>query len=481
MKARLDQRTKLRRRIIRAAVLLSVLGLIVLTGWRQKERLASEAILAIERLFLQETDLELHLGEVQASWSGTVRIAGLTLSDPDLAGTGSEILRVEELVLRYPILDLLSKSPSPDLSVEVRGARLWWRPHIGLRRPKIPLLDRLSEWMQSSRGRLRLTAPDAEVSIGMGRKDLKGIALDVDGRNFRIEVPFDHVDVMGSDVSTTLVLEGQYHRGVFGGTSVVEGRLSTQGTVVNWSPLKQESEMDLRLDEEGLDVLSTSALGGLYIAGHMDLRDTYDMDMVIAASDYPIDNLAPFFKSAAGEGLPGRLDLEAHVQGYPVAPSVDLRVRVHDTWMGSRSFKAADVQLEGVFPTFRVASARMVLESGEAMRLPEATVEASDLLRVSTYEKLLAGATQDTVILGEWEFTRAEGAFRRNDFQMRKGFGEQAGILVRKPTNRDPFDPRLDRDDVRVGFEYRLPNKESVKFEVKEDERFVGVERKWNF
>lgn len=480
MKARKDHDRKLRLKLVKGLIALALLAGCAGYLWQQKERLAWEALHAMEDLFRQETDLDIRIGRVEASWSGVVRFADISLSDPALPEGADEIFRADEMVLRYPILDLISKSPSPDLSIALKGTRLSWHPRIALRRPRIPFMDRLADWMQRSRGRVRLSAPDTEVRIGMGQRDLKGVALDIDGPRFRLEVPLDHVDVLGSDVSSTLVIEGQHHRGVFGGPSMVEGRLLTQGTVVNWSPLEKESEFDLRLDEQGLQMVSTAALGGLYIAGGIDFQNDYDVDFVVAASEYPVDHLAPFFKGA-GEGVPGRFDLEAHVYGYIKAPSVELRVRVHDTWMGATAFKAADMQLEGVFPTFRVTSARMVLDSGEAMRLPDATVEAADLFRRSTYEKLLAGATQDTVILGEWEFTRSEGAFSRNDFQMRKGFGEQAGILVRKPTSRDPFDPRLEREDVRVGFEYRLPSKESLKFEVREDERFVGVERKWNF
>lgn len=481
MKARKDRDRKLRLRLVKGLIAVALLVWCGCYVWQQKERLAADALHAMEDLFRQETDLEIRIGRVEASWSGLVRFTGISLSDPALPEGASEIFGADEMVLRYPILDLISKSPSPDLSIELKGTRLFWQPRITLRRPRVPFLDRLADWMQRSHGRLRLSAPDTEVRLGMGQRDLKGVALDVDGTRFRLEVPLDHVEALGSDVSSTLVIEGQYHRGVFGGPSVIEGRALTQGTVVNWSPLEKESEFDLRLDEQGLQVASTAALGGLYVAGGIDFQNDYDVDFVVAASEFPVDHLAPFFKGSAGEGVPGRFDLEAHIYGYIKAPSVELRVRVHDTWMGARAFKAADMQLEGVFPTFRVTSARMVLDSGEAMRLPDATVEAGDLFRKATYEKLLAGATQDTVILGEWEFTRSEGAFSRNDFQMRKGFGEQAGILVRKPTSRDPFDPRLEREDVRVGFEYRLPTKESVKFEVKEDERFVGVERKWNF
>lgn len=481
MKAR---RQRVHRARFRWATGLIVLACLVGCGvylWKQKERLTTNLVRATEELFRRETGLEIRIGRIEASWNGAVRLRDVWLSDPALPEVASNIFRAERIVLRYPILDLISKSPVPDLSVELHGARLYWQPRITLRSPRIPFLDALADWMRHTTSRLRLEAQDAELCIGTSQKVLRGITLSLKGTQFRLVVPLDHVNALGSDVSSTLVIEGRHHRGLFGGPSSVEGRMSTQGTVVNWSPFEKESEFDLRLDEQGLRVSSTTAFGGLYIAGTVDLQNDCDVDLTVAASEYPAENLRPFIQGASGKPLPGRIDLEAHVYGDVQAPSVDVRMRAHDAWMGARAVKAADLQVEGVYPTFRISSARMVLDNGEAMRLPDTTVEAANLFRRSTYEKLLTGATQDTVILGEWEFERSGGAFSRNDFQMRKGFGEQAGILMRQPSGRDTADTRREPEDVRLGFEYRLPSKESFKFEVQKDERFVGVERKWNF
>ena len=63
---------------------------------------------------------------------------------------------------------------------------------------------------------------------------------------------------------------------------------------------------------------------------------------------------------------------------------------------------------------------------------------------------------------------------------MQKSFGDKASLNFRKFKDEEVISSD-EPHDMQVGFEYRLRSKDSLKMEFRDQEQFVGVERKMKF
>jgi len=163
------------------------------------------------------------------------------------------------------------------------------------------------------------------------------------------------------------------------------------------------------------------------------------------------------------------------------APAIESRWRIYEGVFGKRSFKAMDVSVEGVYPTVRIADSRILLQDGSSMRIADKTLEVRELFQEKTYERLVSEAEQDTVVWGDWELSRQKGNNDRSEFVMQRNLGENANVHFTKFSEGDkPLESR-DSKKMEVGFEYRLRAKDSLKLELRDDEEFIGVERKMKF
>ena len=115
------------------------------------------------------------------------------------------------------------------------------------------------------------------------------------------------------------------------------------------------------------------------------------------------------------------------------------------------------------------------------MRIADKTLEARELFKEKTYETLVSEAQQETVVWGDWELSRQKDERDQPEFIMQRSFGDKTNVHFTKfSTDEKPVEPRESKN-MEVGFEYRLRAKDSLKFELRDDEEFVGIERKMKF
>ena len=141
-----------------------------------------------------------------------------------------------------------------------------------------------------------------------------------------------------------------------------------------------------------------------------------------------------------------------------------------------------DLHVSGVYPTLQLSDSRLLMDDGSTMRFADKTVEFRELFSNRLYEGLVAGEDQDTVVMGDWKFKRPTDENERPEFTAQRSFGKHASLHVTKfnEASEETLDSPEDRN-TEVGFEYRLKGKDSLKLEMREDEKFVGVERKMSF
>jgi hypothetical protein len=217
----------------------------------------------------------------------------------------------------------------------------------------------------------------------------------------------------------------------------------------------------------------------------MDLRDDFRIDLSLDASNYSLSNLEFLAGGTALVRLPGRADLKATLTGDPWSPTVKLSLRLEDAMTGRRGFKALDLNVEGVYPTVKLADSRVLMPDGTVMRLADTTIEVTELLHAKTLTGLIGEAQQDSVVWGDWELSRTAGQARESDFLMQRNIGDNANVHFKRLGGTDEMPDRRregdQSDQMLLGFEYRLLSESSLKLEMRDGEEFVGVERKSKF
>lgn len=464
------------RRVLLFSVLL-LAGVAVFVGLRdRKEWLQRKSALFLETFLSRETKFNIHIGKISGDLLGYIRLEEVRIEDPALPKEEALLFTAKEARFRYQLRDLITKRYEPTFELYFREASVFFRPTAGVRRRQLPLWG----WLRQMAG------PDRrDVKVLMEGLELVSPALTISGidasfkdDSFEIEVPLRHVNIAGSDVSSTLKVTGRFDREVFGRSEQASGTLRTEGTIVNWKPLEFESEVHYEISRDGMTLASSDFLGGVAMTGSVDFEKSDELQFDLKTENYPLDRLAAFFRSG-GLALPGRVDLEAKLRGYFFAPHTEARLRIHDGWVEGHAFKTMDVQLQGIYPTLLLTDSRILMHDGSMMRLADRAMEVSELLRGEGFRSLVSGVQQESVSWGNWEFKRLKDINDEPEFLMERHLGDRASLQLRRSNEEEAID-QSEPSEMGVGFEYRL-TKEALKFEVKEDESFLGIERKMQF
>jgi hypothetical protein len=247
-------------------------------------------------------------------------------------------------------------------------------------------------------------------------------------------------------------VNGQFQPGLLNTPSALTGEFFTEGTVVNWSPLPWESRFEFTLTTDKLKLLSSNFLGGFGLSTTVDFENDNEIHLSLSAEQYPLSYFAPFLRTEIKAELEGRLDLKTQMKGPLEALNFQADVTLSGSRSGINQYQTINLHVAGVYPTLRLSNSRVTFRDGQVMRFADQALEFNDLFDMATYTKLISGSDQDTTVFGDWEFHRPEE--KLDEFQT---------------------------PAIEAGFKYHLRGKEFLKFEMREDEHFVGVERKVSF
>ncbi len=422
-----------------------------------KERqtfIVEQASNALESWMSREVGLEIEIEKTAGDLRGTVTFSGVRVRDEDWQGKPRDVFLAKAIIVRYRLLDLISKNLVRRMEIEVLEPVVYWRPRLQVRNSKFSFFAWMHELQLPETRQVYLTVKNMTLVLGSGENPLTGIDMMVNPPTFHIDAPIRHWPLGRSDVSTFFRIAGLYERGSGLVEEAFVGHLATEGTVVNWMPVSKESIFEFTFSEADFVMHSTDAVGGLKVEARVDFQSEYDLELQVHGQDYPLSYLKPFVAAVEGATLPERMDLDLGLRGAPWAPQVRLDARVYRGFMGSQFFRVMDVHGDGVYPTLVLSGSRIVTEDGTAMRFANSVVDMKELLDSATYERLVAESGQDAVAWGRWQLSRENSV--------------------------------LEGPNAESGLEYSLKSKNLIKIGVREeegfkDEGFVGVERKMKF
>src|SRR5204862_443721 len=141
----------------------------------------------------------------------------------------------------------------------------------------------------------------------------------------KAEIPIRHINLSAMDLSTVINAEGDFRLGFFGGEDAIAGEIYTEGTIVNWSPVPEESRFHFSFSRSGFHLTSADVMGGIRVQGSIDFDNDYRIHWDIEAENYLLSNLNFILKISPKSLLPSRVDLDLHFDGNPLAPAVEGR------------------------------------------------------------------------------------------------------------------------------------------------------------
>ena len=450
----------------------------------KKESLVREGANFLQSLLSRETALDVKIGKISGRLPARIRFDDVRLEDPDLPAGLRVLFRAERVEFRYHLIDFLTKKFNSKITVNVENPELFWFPKVRLRSDPFPFFGWLRDLILTQRQHLAVHVKDLKLVAGLDRQEFPGIRLDYENDRFEVLVPISHYEFLGNDMNTQIIARAHLEWGLSKSEDRLVGQLFTEGTVVNWKPIPSESRVDFVLTRSDLNIDASDLLGGIEFTGQVRFAGDPSLRMDLKAKDYPLQNFEPFFGRGDVSSYDGTLDLEAHFRGPLDALSTEAHVTIEGGKAGKSHYKTMNIHASGVYPTLKVYDSQLLTQDGIAMKFADQTIEFRDLFSSRTYYRLISDSDQNTVAMGDWEFKRPVDENQLPEFLVERTLGKYARLQFRKYNEPDEAKIETDSEDkqrVEVGFEYRLRSKDSLQYKVREDEQFVGIERKLSF
>ena len=473
--------------IWRIVLLVAVFAGAFVFAQTRREALVREGTDLLQRLLSREADLDVKIGKISGKLTGYVRFDDVRVEDPALPEDQRTLFRAERVELRYRVLDLLAKKFDSKISLKAVRPVVQWIPRIGLHGSPWHGWESVGNMLLAQRHRLEAQIEDMTLIYGADRQTYSGISYSYKDDRFEAVLPLSHLDLVGNDVSTQLNLRGKLEWGALRRDDRLEAEVFTQGTIVNWQPLPWESRVEFVLTRDRVEIISSDLMGGMRLEGAVDLEPSAAVHMSLNLKDYPVQNFAPLLSRGGQGAYDGHLTLEARFDGPWDAMKTDAHATLVGGKAGKKHYKVMNLHLNGVYPTLNLYDSHLTMQDGLQMKFADKTVEFLDLFSGRTYQKLISESDQDRVAMGDWEFSRPLDENEGAEFLVERALGKHARVQFRK--FNEPEEKKLDLTaededptrEMEVGFEYRLRSEDSLQYRVREDEQFVGVERKMSF
>lgn len=474
---------KQRRFIVKLLLLCAFSGALYFFIKEKKQSLIREGSIFIQDMVSRETGHSVKIGKISGKVSGLIRFDDVRLEDESLPAGIRTLFQAKQIEFRYHLLDFLAKKFNSKIVVRIVQPEVYWRPSVHVRRDELPWMGWLRDWVATQRTHLRLEIKGLTLYTGMDKTAWSGIDGMVEGDRFELSVPVRHLSILGHDFTSEFKVQGVLDAAALSGQERIMGTITTEGTVLNWKPLPWEARFTYELSRNDLAFDGSNFLGGFDVVGTLVFKDELSLKASIKTKDYPLSNLEVFLPTGQTHEIKGHLNLDSRLAGPLDQISLEAYARIEGGRSGKKFYKSMDLHVEGVYPTLQLSDSRVIMEDDSVMKFADKPIEFMDLFSSRIYKSLIASTDQENVAWGDWEFKRPLDENQKPEFTVERMMGKHARLLVRKlnePENEQNFDPSV-TDPVEVGFEYRLRSKDSLKFQMREDEKFVGVERKMSF
>lgn len=412
---------------------------------------------------------------------GNVFSGSMTFKEPEVwmpgPGEPTLIFKAERISFDYHLVDFFMEKFTGWVEIRLE------RPTFYAGVPFIP--DRMSQksvslfsqLVRNVRKKTRLIIENGKIAW-LGKEGvLSGISGKIQNQEFDLSVSLNHILIAGRDLSTRLSLTGKLLTRPGDAQQELVGRFKTEGTVVNWKPIAQESNARYILNRHTLRITASSFFGGLEVEGQIDYFGDLEIDLIIQSDHYQLSNLNGILRRSDRKKLSGESNIELFLSGSLLEPMIKGQILVKNTQMGGRPIKNIQLNFQGIYPDVQLSESRMVLPDGTTMNFANQTVRFQDLLSSKTYETLIAHMDQTDVSWGDWRLRRKSAA---GSVSLEKELGEWMKLKYERYDRDEATLQTQDWPD-EVELEYLLSDQNSLKLQLREDDEFIGVQKKLSF
>ncbi len=429
--------------------------------------------------FQDEFGLKLSVGSVEGDLFGTMAvkdIKAIVSSSPD-----QEVLfEAAEIRFKYTLTDLFKRNFSSWFDIILKKPIFY--VDVSFNKPNTPgssypRIDFISAVANQVRKNARLLIEGGQVIWTESPGMVSGIDGMFTNQSFELNLGMNHYQLGPFDVTTLLNLKGDLAKRK-SGNFYLKGSVTTQGTIVNWKPVPEESLFLYALSEDKLDVLKGSSLMGLNIEGLIGHSERQDVELEITATDYPISSMHDIFSFKGTKPLGGTADFKFNIQGSLKQPRVfGEMIILNEDENTDAPFKNMQMKFDGIFPEVQVSESRMFLYDGSVMRFSDQHIQLIDLFNQNTYKRMIKHTEQTNVQLGDWTLRRTEN---EDSVSLRKQINDRLSVSYDRNTSDETRRETMGNEN-EVALEYQLGGAESVRMELKDDESFWGLQRKNSF
>ena len=480
MKNRLSRRVRNLRLFVAFAVLFALL--FGACFWAKKDQIRAEFGSFFTHRVWNLLGLRLQVGcfggnLVESLAFRDVKVASSRVSSQEGADV---VFEAEEISFHYRLPDILMRNFAGWFRIIIDKPAIYADVPF---RPQMPHDPRWREFyriftqvLKGMRRRTQIVIRDGKVVWRDAEGAVSGIEGSLQDQEFNLELALNHVRMMEADFSTQVHLRGHLRTEADGRQSLV-GFASTRGSVVNWKPVPYESKLSFVLSEGLLEISDASVLAGFELKGTARYAPKPDVRLSVRTRRYPLEYFNDLLILPKDKELSGTADVRLDLLGSPFAPMIKGEILIKDSRMGQKPIRNMQLNVEGVYPELRLSGSRVVLEDGTTMGFAKESVMVRDLFSGKTYESLIARTDQEEVIWGDWKLFRTD---TDESMTIQRDVGEKMNVKYER-FEKDESDIKNEQKPDEVEVEYLMSGKDSFKVRLKDDEEFVGLEKKMSF
>lgn len=460
------------------ALLLIFAGVVCVYHVFKSKQIDQRFVQFLKSRFSEDFGLKISIGKVYANPSGIISISDVRLTVP-VNGQITPIFLSKKVSFKYSIADLFRQKFSGWFDIILEEPTFYSNVPFDGRVEKSRSLEIFSGLIHRVKKKARLVIQRGTV-VWIGQEGVVSeISGSVEGREFNFHLTLNHIRLQQFDVTTTLHITGIVEDQVNEREPKLLGKLSTNGSVINWKPIPEEATIAFELTKDSLIIQSAKILGGFDLSGVIGHTSHTNVDLVLETFQYPLAQMHDILSFKGGSPLGTFLDAKLQFKGSAQQPTIDGQVTIQNPEGKDKRFKNIQLNFSGVYPEINLSESRMVAANGSVMRFSNRRMPVQELFKVDTYERMIRQTEQTSVAWGDWTLARRED---EDSVWVEKNL---ANDMTLKYQHYEHDETKLHSNSLEneneLSFEYFLSKKGSISMDIKDDEQLLSLKSTTSF
>ena len=212
---------------------------------------------------------------------------------------------------------------------------------------------------------------------------------------------------------------------------------------------------------------------GINLKGTVSTEEPYPVDLKLSMEHVELEEVRSMF-TESDQPFSGKLEGEIEFSGPAQTAEVKGRLYIGGGVMGAMEFRSIFATLKGKLPVVEVVDSRVVQNGG--LISIEGEMDFSRAAENKIFEKVVFDTDNKVAVWEDWQIAKEERdnvvEAKKDNLTITTAMEDSAALDAKGAT--DPMHKQL-------GIGYNLDTWNSLKFETKDDDNFLGLEHKMEF